>query len=60
MLLVSLTECVAKVLLKTNLEAGHSGPSGRYKGYEETAFYYAFLIDQTGLLQHFPRSSLDG
>ncbi len=48
------------VLLKTNLEAGHSGASGRYKGYEETAFYYAFLIDQAGLLQHFPRRSLDG
>ena len=38
------------VLLKTNLEAGHSGASGRYKHYEETAFYYAFLIDQAGLL----------
>ena len=38
------------VLLKTNLEAGHSGASGRYKRYEETAFYYAFLIDQAGLL----------
>ena len=43
-------ECVAKVLLKTNLEAGHRGPSGRYKGYEETAFYYPFLIDPRGLL----------
>ena len=38
------------VLLKTNMEAGHSGASGRYKRYEETAFYYAFLIDQAGLL----------
>ena len=38
------------VFLKTNLEAGHSGASGRYKRYEEAAFYYAFLIDQAGLL----------
>jgi oligopeptidase B len=37
------------VLLKTNMEAGHGGASGRYKSYEETAFYYAFLIDQAGL-----------
>ncbi len=37
------------VLLKTNMGAGHSGASGRYKRYEETAFYYAFLIDQAGL-----------
>ena len=38
------------VLLKTNMDAGHSGASGRYKRYEETAFYYAFLIDQAGLV----------
>ena len=37
------------VLLKTNMEAGHGGASGRYKRYEETAFYYAFLIDQAGV-----------
>ena len=33
------------LLLKTNMEAGHGGPSGRYRRYRETAFTYAFLID---------------
>lgn len=36
------------VLLKTNLGAGHGGASGRYDYLEETAFEYAFLIDQVG------------
>ncbi len=34
-----------RLLLKTNMEAGHGGASGRYKAYEETAFEYAFLLD---------------
>jgi oligopeptidase B len=33
------------LILKTNMDAGHGGASGRYKRYEETAFMYAFLID---------------
>ncbi len=33
------------LLLKTRLEAGHGGPSGRYEQYRETAFYWAFLLD---------------
>lgn len=33
------------VLLKTSMEAGHGGRSGRYKRYEDTAFIYAFLLD---------------
>lgn len=33
------------ILLKTNMDAGHGGASGRYKRYEETAFRYAFLIN---------------
>ena len=36
------------LLLKTNMDAGHGGGSGRYKRYEETAFYYAFLLDHAG------------
>ena len=32
------------LLLKTNMEAGHSGASGRYEGYREVALDYAFLI----------------
>lgn len=34
------------VLLKTNMEAGHAGPSGRYDFLKETALIYAFLIDR--------------
>jgi len=34
-----------RLLLKTNMEAGHGGPSGRYRRYRETAFTYAFLLD---------------
>lgn len=36
------------LLLKTNMGAGHGGASGRYDYLEETAFEYAFLIDQVG------------
>jgi oligopeptidase B len=32
------------LLLKTDLESGHFGPSGRYEGIKETAFDYAFLL----------------
>ncbi len=37
------------LLLKTNLGAGHGGPSGRYDRFRETAFDYAFLLDLLGL-----------
>ena len=33
------------LVLKTNMEAGHSGTSGRFKRYEETALEYAFILD---------------
>ena len=36
------------LLLKTNMEAGHSGTSGRYRQYKDTATYYAFLLDLAG------------
>ncbi|MEB4207776.1 S9 family peptidase [Mycobacterium sp. 94-17] len=32
------------VLLKTQMNAGHGGVSGRYKGWEEAAFQYAWLL----------------
>jgi oligopeptidase B len=32
------------ILLKTNMGAGHGGPSGRYEKLREKAFEYAFLI----------------
>jgi oligopeptidase B len=35
----------APLLLRTKMEAGHGGVSGRYKRYRETAFIYAFLLD---------------
>ena len=38
-----------RLLLKTNMEAGHGGASGRYKRYKETAFEYAFLLDLAGV-----------
>src|SRR5574341_1059024 len=34
-----------RLLLKTEMEAGHGGVSGRYKKYREVAFDYAFLLD---------------
>jgi oligopeptidase B len=37
------------LLLKTNLEAGHGGASGRYDALRETAFDYAFILSQVGL-----------
>jgi oligopeptidase B len=37
------------LLLKTNMEAGHGGASGRYKRYEDTAFEYAFMLDLLGM-----------
>jgi oligopeptidase B len=33
------------VLLKTNMEAGHGGASGRFRRHRETAEMYAFLVD---------------
>ncbi len=37
------------LLLKTNLGAGHGGPSGRYDRLKETAFEFAFILDRLGL-----------
>ena len=38
-----------RLLLKTNMEAGHGGASGRFKRYAETAMIYAFLLDLAGV-----------
>ena len=37
------------LILKTKMEAGHGGASGRYRRYRDTAFQYAFLLDLAGL-----------
>lgn len=37
-----------RLLLRTYIEAGHGGVSGRYKRYRKTAFEYAFPIDLVG------------
>ena len=39
------------LLLKTIMEAGHGGASGRYDALREVAFTYAFILDQVGLAQ---------
>ena len=39
------------LLLKTDMGAGHSGVSGRFKRYKETALEYAFILDQAGILE---------
>ena len=36
------------LLLKTNMEAGHGGASGRFRAYKETATEYTFLLDLAG------------
>ncbi|MDB9346004.1 S9 family peptidase [Nodularia spumigena CS-586/05] len=37
------------LLLKTNMEGGHSGASGRYESLRELAFEDAFILDRLGL-----------
>jgi oligopeptidase B len=38
-----------RLILRTNMEAGHAGASGRYKRWHDVAFEYAFLLDLAGL-----------
>jgi oligopeptidase B len=37
------------VLLKTEMGAGHGGPSGRYEAWRDEALVYAFLLDALGV-----------
>ncbi|HWN70093.1 MAG TPA: S9 family peptidase [Haliangium sp.] len=37
------------ILLRVDMEGGHSGPSGRYDRMREIAFAYAFLLDRLGV-----------
>ena len=41
----SLNQSDRPVLLKTQMGAGHSGPSGRYESWREEAFITAFVMD---------------
>jgi oligopeptidase B len=36
-------------LLKTEMEAGHGGRSGRYDAWQEEAFVLAWILDRLGL-----------
>lgn len=46
------------LLLKTTIEAGHSGSSGRYARLEEIAFEYAFTLDMLGLSGQDPAAGM--
>lgn len=37
------------IVLRTNMEAGHGGKSGRFRRYRELAESYAFVLDQLGV-----------
>jgi len=39
----------ASLFLKTELGAGHHGPSGRYESWRDEAFVLAFILDQMGI-----------
>jgi oligopeptidase B len=39
------------LLFKINMGAGHGGASGRYDALRETAFDYAFMLNQMGITQ---------
>jgi oligopeptidase B len=38
-----------KLIMYTNMDAGHGGASGRYRRYQETAQEFAFLAGLAGL-----------
>ncbi len=37
------------LMLKTDMEAGHSGKTGRFQSLEDDALYYAFFLDLEGI-----------
>lgn len=39
----------SRVLLRTEMGAGHSGPSGRYDAWRKEAFIYAFILNAVGI-----------
>ena len=49
-----------RLMLKTNMEAGHGGATGRFKRHRETALAYAFLLDLAGIHTTQRRTHLKG
>ncbi|MDY6055213.1 S9 family peptidase [Micrococcus sp.] len=43
-----LAEGGTPILLRTEMDGGHGGASGRYQGWEDTAWEYAFLLTALG------------
>ncbi|MFD1212220.1 S9 family peptidase [Arthrobacter sp. GCM10027362] len=43
------------VVLKTEMEAGHGGASGRYEAWKDAAWDYAFVLDAVGATRLLPR-----
>jgi oligopeptidase B len=39
----------ASVMLKTEMEAGHGGRSGRYDAWREDTYFHAWILDRLGL-----------
>ena len=39
------------IYLKTEMGAGHQGPSGRYDAWQDEAFVFAFILDALGCLE---------
>lgn len=39
------------LLLKTNMESGHGGASGRFDRLRDVAFHYAFILDRLGIAE---------
>ena len=46
-----------RVLLRTELGAGHAGPSGRYESWKEEALVVAFILDALGASEVAPLAS---
>ena len=42
-------ESKSRILLKTEMGAGHGGPSGRYDAWKEEALSMACILDSLGL-----------
>jgi oligopeptidase B len=45
------TTSANRVFLKTEMGAGHQGPSGRYDAWKDEAFVFAFILDALGLAE---------